>query len=226
MSSACRVRFRRLTPRAGYNLSVHKSVAVAIACLIPLSAPAQKKPVTIEAITATRTVIKPGPVQWAPDGKRFAYEQDKEIWIYDAPSGTKRQLVSFRDLEAKAVKVLSPEAFDWQNRRISEQSFRWSGSGKEMLASAGGDLFLVHIDSGKWDQLTATPDAERDPKLSPDGRFVSFRRDHDLYCLEIGSVKVTRLTQDGSPTLLNGELDDFIEALQVAENAEKMAKQN
>jgi len=186
---------------------VHKFVAVAIACLISLSASAQKKPVTIEAITATHTATKPGPIHWAPDGKRFAYEQDKEIWIYDAPSGTKRQLVSFRDLEAKAVKVLSPEAFDWQNRRISEQSFRWSGSGKEMLASAGGDLFLVHIDSGKWDQLTATPDAERDPKFSPDDRFVSFRRDHDLYCIEIAGAKVTRLTHDGSPTLLNAELD-------------------
>ena len=76
-----------------------------------------------------------------------------------------------------------------------------------MLASAGGDLFLVHIDSGKWDQLTATPDAERDPKFSPDDRFVSFRRDHDLYCIEIAGAKVTRLTHDGSPTLLNAELD-------------------
>jgi len=103
--------------------------------------------------------------------------------------------------------MLSPEAFDWQNRRVSEQSFAWSHSGKEMLVSAGGDLFLVHIDSGKWDQLTATPDAERDPKFSPDGRFVSFRREHDLYCIEIAGVKVTRLTHDGSPTLLNGELD-------------------
>jgi len=76
-----------------------------------------------------------------------------------------------------------------------------------MLVSVEGDLFLLHIGSGKWEQLTATPEVERDPKLSPDGRFVSFRREHDLYCLEIASKKVTWLTNDGSSTLWNGEMD-------------------
>ena len=75
------------------------------------------------------------------------------------------------------------------------------------LITAAGDLFLLHLDSGKSDQLTATAEAERDAKLSPGGRFVSFRRDHDLYSLEIASGKVVRLTHDGTPTLLNGELD-------------------
>ncbi|MCL4401849.1 MAG: DPP IV N-terminal domain-containing protein [Acidobacteria bacterium] len=63
------------------------------------------------------------------------------------------------------------------------------------------------MNSGTADQLTATAFAERDPKLSPDGRFVSYRHDHDLYVLEIATKTVTRLTRDGTPTLLNGELD-------------------
>src|SRR4029077_7960615 len=57
------------------------------------------------------------------------------------------------------------------------------------------------------DQLTATAELERDAKLSPDGRLVSFRREHDLYSLEIASGKIMRLTHDGSETRLNGELD-------------------
>ena len=102
-----------------------------------------------------------------------------------------------------------PEAqrFDWQNRRVSESSFEWSDSGKELLISEGGDLFLFHMDSSKWDQLTATAEPERDPKLSPDATQVAFRRGHDLYTLEIATHNVTRLTDDGGPTLLNGELD-------------------
>ena len=71
-----------------------------------------------------------------------------------------------------------------------------------MLVSLEGDLFLLHTDTGKWEQLTATSEVERDPKLSPDGRFVSFRREHDLYSLEVASRKVTRLTTDGSATLM------------------------
>src|SRR5262249_50817061 len=34
-----------------------------------------------------------------------------------------------------------------------------------------------------------------------------FRRQQDLYCLDIASKKETRLTPDGSPALLNGQLD-------------------
>ena len=110
-------------------------------------------------------------------------------------------------LEEKAVKPPKQEGADWQNRRVSEQSFQWSATGREMLISLTGDLFLLHTETGKWEQLTATAEVERDPKLSPDGRFVSFRREHDLYSLEVASKKVTRLTTDGSATLWNGELD-------------------
>ncbi|MGH7249220.1 MAG: DPP IV N-terminal domain-containing protein, partial [Pseudomonadota bacterium] len=72
---------------------------------------------------------------------------------------------------------------------------------------AHGDLFLWRANSSKWEQLTATPVPERDPKLSPDGRRVAFRRDHDLYTLDVASHRETRLTSGGSATLRNGELD-------------------
>jgi dipeptidyl-peptidase-4 len=70
-----------------------------------------------------------------------------------------------------------------------------------------GDLFFYTLDNGVWQQLTATPEAERDPKLSPDGLRVAFRRGHDLYSLDIATLQLARLTDDGSATLLNGELD-------------------
>src|SRR6202000_1565606 len=45
------------------------------------------------------------------------------------------------------------------------------------------------------------------PKLSPDNRFVSFLRGSNLFTIEVATKSVTRLTTDGSATLLNGELD-------------------
>ena len=53
------------------------------------------------------------------------------------------------------------------------QSIKWSPSGKDLLVLEGGDLFLLHTDTGDWSQLTATSEAERDPKLSPDGARVA-----------------------------------------------------
>jgi dipeptidyl-peptidase 4 len=165
---------------------------------------AEKKPVTIQNMPVPAHMP---PITWAPDGRRFAWMEEKAIFQYDVASKRKKQLVALGPLEEKAVKPPKQEGVDWQNRRVSEQSFQWSSSGQEMLISLQGDLFLLHTDSGKWEQLTATAESERDPKLSPDGRFASFRREHDLYSLEIASKRVTRLTADGSATLWNGELD-------------------
>jgi dipeptidyl-peptidase 4 len=79
--------------------------------------------------------------------------------------------------------------------------------GEALLIAAGRDCFVWNLDSGKYDQLTSTASAERDPKVSPDGRSVAFRRDHDLYVIDLASRKETRLTTGGSETLRNGEPD-------------------
>ena len=165
---------------------------------------AERKPVSIQNMP---TPVHMPAIVWAPDGKRFAWIEERAISQYDVPSKKKKQLVALGPLAERAVKPPRQEAVDWQNRRVSEQSFQWSSTGQEMLISVEGDLFLLHTDTLKWEQLTATAEVERDPKLSPDGRLVSFRRDHDLYSLEVASKKVTRLTTDGSATLWNGELD-------------------
>ena len=182
--------------------------ALLAALIAPWPSAAQKKPVTIEAVAATRPA-RPGwaNVVWAPDGRRFAWVEDRTLWVYDVPAGQKKELLKLALVEQKAVKPPAPEVFGWENRRVAEQAVQWSASGREMLIAEKGDLFLLRLDTGAWDQLTATSVAERDPKLSPDGLRVSFRREHDLYTLEVASRKVTRLTRDGSATLLNGELD-------------------
>ncbi len=168
---------------------------------------AQKKPVTIDTVLELRRAAEaPTPV-WAPDGKHFAYFQGGEVRLYDVAAKSEKTLFALEPLEKAAVPVPEPARFDWQNRRVSEDSLEWSQSGKELLLSVQGDLFLFSLEAGSWRQLTATAEAERDPKLSADGSRVAFRRGHDLYVLEIASKQVTRLTDDGSATLLNGELD-------------------
>src|SRR5260370_14673278 len=133
---------------------------------------AEKRPVNLQNIPAPQRMPH---IVWAPDGRRFAWMEEKAISQYDVASKKKKQLVVLGPLEEKAVKPPKQEGTDWQNRRVSEQSFQWSSTGQEMLISVEGDLFLLHIETGKWEQLTATADVERAPKGSPDGRLVSFR---------------------------------------------------
>ncbi len=165
---------------------------------------AQKKPVTLDAILVAAMAETPN---WAPDGKTFVYQQGGKVWRYDVAAKKAAELFSMDELTRKAIAPPPRERFDWENRRVREQALQWSSSGKELLVLTGGDVFLHHLDGGATDQLTATPVEERDPKLSPDGTRLLFRRAHDLYVLDIASRKEHRLTRDGSETLLNGELD-------------------
>ena len=179
-----------------------------ICALLAISvAAAGKKPVTLEALAAVHPPsIMCEPV-WSPDGKQFVYTEAAKVWLYDIASRAKRELVALSALEAAATKTPEPVEFGWQNRRVEEQTVQWMPSGRELLIAAGGDLFLFPIAGSRWTQLTATAEAERDPKVSPDGRHVSFRRGHNLYVLDVASRKVSRLTGDGSVTRLNAELD-------------------
>jgi dipeptidyl-peptidase 4 len=180
-----------------------------LAC-IPACLLAQKKPITLETMEEAARAAPQGPgnpVAWSPDGQQFLYRQGRRLVTYDPATGSSKDLVDTAAMDAAAVRpaVVESRPFDWENRRVRETPVQWAGS--QVLYSTGGDVFVVQIDAGKWTQLTKTPAAERDPKLSPDGKTVAFRRDWDLYTLDIASKRETRLTTGGSDTLRNGGLD-------------------
>ncbi len=168
---------------------------------------AQKKPVTLEVVAATRVSDAPGPVLWAPDGQQFLYEQAQSLHLYDLNTRSSRALLKMSELEKAAVQPAPQAAFDWTNRRVRQPRVQWAETGKDILLNVRGDVFMFNLAAGSWVQITATNEAERDPKLSPDGRWVSFRRGRDLYVMNVQSRKVNRLTSDGSATRWNAELD-------------------
>jgi dipeptidyl-peptidase 4 len=180
-----------------------------LAC-IPVCLLAQKKPITLETMEEAGRLAPQGPgnpVAWSPDGKQFLYRQGRRLVIFDPATGSSKDLIDTEAMDSAAVRPVTAESrpFDWENRRVRETPVQWAGD--QVLYSGGGDVFVIQIDTGKWTQLTKTPVAERDPKLSPDGKTVAFRRDWDLYTLDIASKRETRLTKGGSDALRNGGLD-------------------
>lgn len=183
-------------------------------CLVLIStAFAQKKPITLESLgQGGRGGGRGGfggPSVWMPDGKSFLVRQGSNLMVYDPATQSSRQLVDLKAMDAAAVAPVpqdGPE--DWQNRRAGRDAgIEISADGKELLYTSESHLFLVHLDTGKWDQLTATTAREMDAVLSPDGKAVAFRRGWDLYTVDVASKKETRLTTNGSETLINGGLD-------------------
>jgi dipeptidyl-peptidase-4 len=163
-----------------------------------------KKPVTLDDVkAASRDGITP---IWSPDGKSFGYQEKDSFYLYDAETRKTREWFKPADLQKLALKDPGPEQSAWQNRRVGSESYQWFPNGKDLLAEVGGDLFLVHA-NGKHQQITKTELKEEDPKLSPDGTQVLYRSQSNLYVLDLGSKRVRQLTSDGTPTLLNGQLD-------------------
>ncbi|MCZ2080324.1 MAG: S9 family peptidase [Bryobacterales bacterium] len=182
----------------------HAPVLLLVVCF---SAVFAKKPVSIEALSSDAASEQPIEPVWAPNGGAFVYERRGELRLYDATSGRERQLTAVEPLERRATAVPKERPFAFQNRRVRERRLQWLPDGKQLLISAGGDLFLWNVAAGGYRQLTATPEREADPTVSPDGRRVSFRRANELYVMDIESGETIRLTHDASSTLWNARLD-------------------
>ncbi len=70
-------------------------------------------------------------------------------------------------------------------------------SGKRVRTDDPADVSTAGIPHGLDEEA-------RNPTFSPNGRYVAYTYRHDLYAKELSTGKVTRLTHDGSKTILNG----------------------
>lgn len=187
--------------------------ALCVAAGLPIAFPAleaaTKKPITVESFPVFRRGLSSGiqAPEWSPDGGSFLFVRSGKLMLYRVAEKREAELVSLGTLEEAAKQPAAPERYGWQNRRVQESRYTWSPNGDSVLISEGGDLFLLHLDSGKWTQLTATPEEESDAKLSPDGRQVAFRTGNEIFTLDLAGGERKRLTFDATPTRMNGRLD-------------------
>ncbi len=66
------------------------------------------------------------------------------------------------------------------------------------------DVF-IHYGSGEEKRLTNSPgEEEQNPTLSPDGNYVAFTRNSNLYSVEVSSGKELQYTSDGTDVIYNG----------------------
>lgn len=66
-----------------------------------------------------------------------------------------------------------------------------------------GDIFFIDSD-GKESRVTATPQEEKNPTLSPDNTMIAFTRDNNLFSVKIDGTGEVQYTNDGSFLILNG----------------------
>lgn len=204
--------------RSGLRLAA----LTALATLVPHAAHAQLAPATdslLHRIFASRDLVPQGVgrLAWLPG--RDAYttlepdpaERDaSDIVRYDAATGARDVLVSATALRpAGADRPLAIDGYaftpDLARVLLFTNAHRSWHHGTPL-----GDYWVLDRHTGALRKLggpDVAPATMRYAKFSPQGDRVAYVRDADLYVENLAGGAITRLTTDGSATILNGFAD-------------------
>jgi dipeptidyl-peptidase-4 len=164
-------------------------------------------------------------VQWMPDGKTVSFFETKrpetngseangqaaeaktELWGLDVASGQRRLLVSAEKLETVLPAEKKPQTQATGLGRRAASQYEWAPSGDAILFVGAKALGWLDLKTQASRTLVAGEQPIADVKISPDGKFASFVRAHNLFLMNIADGKERALTQGGTEAVRKGELD-------------------
>ncbi len=192
---------------------------IALLAAAPLSA--QQRPpqptAMLQRLFASRDFAPQrfGPARWLENGAAYStLERSAEakggtdIVRYETATGQRSVLVSAARLVPAGA--TSPLEID---------DYQWSPDGGKLLVftntqrvwrmNTRGDYWVLDLKSGALKKLGGDAPASTlmFAKFSPDGTRVAYVRQGDLYVESLADGKITRLTSDASPTIVNGTTD-------------------
>ena len=176
------------------------------------STPAGRLDLTVESIFGTADFSAASyAARWRPDGATWTVvrpneEEQDELWEVDAASGEERLLVSADMLRPAGVPDPLP-IDDYEFSADGSQLLILTESEMIWRRSRQGRHWVLHLESGALSALSDDPAPQMLAKFSPDGRFVSFVREHDLFLVDLRSGEERALTTDGSDDIINGTTD-------------------
>lgn len=176
-------------------------------------------PASAERLTVDRLVASPSldgdkvaKLALAPDGSRVTFLKGKEedfrrqdLWEYHLADRALRRLVDADTLTTDGA-LSEVEKARRERQRITATGiveYSWQPGGAGLLFPLGGDLYYLPLD-GDLRRLTETDAFETDARFSPQGSYVSFIRDQNLFVIELATGVERQLTNDGGGVILNG----------------------
>lgn len=144
-------------------------------------------------------ILKPLiPASWLDDENYLLREQDEKtktmsLFKVSARTGEKTLFVDY-----SAIQKNLPQGLMGMQHVAANQDYTI------LIYSFKNDLYLYSLKTQKFKRLTATPEEEKNPRLSPDVKFLAYTRANNLYACELESGLEYQLTSDGSETILNG----------------------
>jgi len=148
-----------------------------------------------------------GGLSWLDDGEHFLQWKDGKLRKVEAVTGASEVFATtdgrMADALADLPAVGKKAARDLASRAWGNTSADRAGA----FFDHENDLYYATFDGSHACRLTSTPEAEELVSFSPDGRFVSFVRQNDLFVVDVATQTERRLTTDGAEHVLNGKAD-------------------
>src|SRR6266851_849008 len=128
-------------------------------------------------------------VQWTPDGKTVSFldpngqgkEEKNELWGLDVATGQRRVLIGAEKMTTvlPAEKTKQSQATGLGRRAASQ--YQWAPNGEAILFIGSKALGWFELKTQAARTLVDGKDVIADAKISPDGKCVSFVREHNLF---------------------------------------------
>jgi dipeptidyl-peptidase-4 len=154
-------------------------------------------------------------IEWSPDAKRISYldrnpqgnSTGTELWTMDAATGERKVLVNSETLKTVTQPQKTATTQTTGLGRVEPGSYFWSPTGDSLLFAGSNDLVLLDLKTMAPKSLIGGDRDIENPKFSPDGRWVSFVRDWNLWIVNVASGETKAITTGGSEEILKGKLD-------------------
>lgn len=129
----------------------------------------------------------PSSLEWSPDSRLLAFlwndeaRSARDIWTVPANGGKPTRLTSYGA----------------NNGSVSELT--WEPASKAIFYLHRGDVYRIAAEGGTPSQLTRTGGGKSSLAVSPDGHFISWLLDGDLWLLNQETHNIVRATNAGVP---------------------------
>lgn len=183
------------------------ALSLILACLIFGDATAQEERLALDWIFSEegKTAMSVPRHAWLDSGIAVLYDtrapkSERTLETYDPNNGRRRDLVNADKVIAGMTELLEPE------EPIEEPGWpsAFDSTGTWAVYEQSDNIFLLNLGDSGIVPVAMTDAEETSPRFSPDGKWLAFVRDNDIYAWNIKSQEETRLTTDGTDTLLNG----------------------
>lgn len=154
-------------------------------------------------------------ISCSPDGKRLTYLDTKgtgkdaktELASIDTSTNERSVLISSDKLESIFPAPSSHQTQATGAGRRAPAQYQWASTNDALLFEGPNALAWYDLKAQSGRILVSGKEELTDVKISPDAKFVSFIRDHNLWVVGTAEGKEHPITTGGTESLHRGELD-------------------